>query len=519
VRAAISRLQRSFYQCLALLVLALVALPGLGHAGLAIDVTRITIDVIHQRTAGVTNDYAFEIVVEGSGLISAIASVQTPEAPDFPSGELLNIVPDEDNTGELIFEAAGFASLDALQRRFANGTYTVTINGSAVGLVYNQAFPDGTVTATLPANSAMIPNGQPTFTYTDTCTNCNAQEVRIEDDNDQIDLVLQSINPTPLRSSIEFSEFPANIGEGGAISELPQATALNFCVVTLVLTQTPLILGGVDAFDYRAVTGVDDLIQFTVVAPGPVVSDVIEVFIEYLGTQGGTFNFESGIEGGGLVSGTMVAPNQAPVALNAFDGELGFQMDGFADEAALGAAFPPTDGTSKYVFSIDGGQKFFSADFMPDSPDGAVHVTSPTDGETVSSTPTIVLSNDCMNCGFQFVEVEDQFNFGGTVGLNADSITRPFATMLQVPDDFNNDDGLGEITELPNGGYFLFAGTGVGGGSPASTTPTDVFELFAAFSVEEVLTFTVPEPSSAVLGLAACAALAVLARRRQATAR
>lgn len=504
---------RQFLQHLVLFVVAFALYPGLAQAGETVNVSRIIIDVIHQRTAGATNDFAFEVVVEGSGLTSG--SVQTPAAPGFPSGESLLLVDDD---GDLIFEAFGFANLSALQQRFANGTYMVTVNGNTVALVYNQAFPNGTITATLPANNAMIPNGQPTFTYTDTCTNCNAQEARIEDDNDQIDLVLQSISPDPLRSSIQFADFPANLGDAGAISALPQGTGLAFCVVTLVLIQTPSVLAG-DDFDYWAVTGVDDLINFTVVAPGPITSDVIEIFLEYFGELGGSFSFEGGVEGDGLVSGTFVPPNQAPVTLSVFDGELDFGMDGFADEAAVRAAFPPTDGTSKYVFSIDGGQKFYSADFALGSPNGDVQVTSPSNGETVSSTPTIVLSNDCTNCDFQFVEVEDEATFGGDVGLNADS-TGPFPTVLQLPADFDNDDGgKGEITELPNGDYFLFAGTGVGGVTMASTTPMDDFELFVGSSLEDTLSFTVPEPSGTLLGLAALAALAVVARGRPAGAR
>jgi hypothetical protein len=150
---------------------------------------------------------------------------------------------------------------------------------------------------------------------------------------------------------------------------------------------------------------------------------------------------------------------------------------------------------------------------MPGSPDGDVQIVSPTEGEQVSSTPTVVLSNDCMNCGFQFVEIEDEISFGGNVGLNADSAP-PFPSVLQVPADLDNEGDLGEITELPDGDYFMFAGTGVGGVTMATTTPTDDFGLFLGNTVEESLSFTVPEPSSSLLALAAGAALAAVARRR-----
>ena len=76
-----------------------------------------------------------------------------------------------------------------------------------------------------------------------------------------------------------------------------------------------------------------------------------------------------------------------------------------------------------------------------------------------------------------------------------------------------NENGKFDI-ELPDGDYFMFAGTGVGGVTMATTTPTDDFGLFAGNTVEESLSFTVPEPSSSLLALAACAALAVVVRRR-----
>ena len=492
---------------LALLLLFGLPLPS-AHAGI-LDVREILINVIDQRTAGVTDEWSFGIEID-AGDVSSI-SVLTPPSVLFPGGETLDETDFEQDGDYWCLEAA-FVSLAALQARFTTGDYAFTINGSQVSLGFNPPVPDGLISVSFPANGAMLPNGQPTFTSTSTCTNCNLVEALVEDGFGQIEIETNAISPMPLPSSFPFAGFGPNLGAGGPISSLPLATGLDFCVLESAIVISEETIGAGDSFDYVQERGADDRVSFTVTTPA-LGSDVDEVILEYAEFDDEWF-FGATVEGTGITTAMVIPPNQAPVALPLVDPEeFEFREGPFVDEAAVRAAFPPTSGAGRYVVVIDGGERFYSAQYALGSPNGGIVLQSPMDGATVSSMPSFTISNACTNCESQFLAVESFANTDVDIDVLSDLM--PFPTTIDFADFGPNQGDLGPISELPMGTYDVELDTAIEDFISATFVPADDFDYKPGVFREDNITITVPEPGASIAGLLACLTMAGLRRARR----
>jgi hypothetical protein len=273
------------------------------------------------------------------------------------------------------------------------------------------------------------------------------------------------------------------------------------------------MLGASDSFPYIQERGNDDLVNFTVTTP-QLASDVTEASVEYLEFNSEWF-FASFVEGSGITSGMLIPPNEAPIPLTMSpDDEFEFEDGPFISEAAVRAVHPPTSGAGKYVFVVDGGERFYSADFNPGSPDGNITLVSPMDSATVSSTPSFTISNLCTNCTSQFISVESLANDG--VDIRVLSLMSPFPPLINFGDFGPNSGSLGNpLTELPAGDYDVELDTTVETVIAASFTPADPFNYFAATFREDAATITVPEPGVLLAQLFAGLTLLGLRRARR----
>jgi hypothetical protein len=225
--------------------------------------------------------------------------------------------------------------------------------------------------------------------------------------------------------------------------------------------------------------------------------------------------YEIYVTGQDVLAGTLTPPGGAPIELVATSpGDLSYVSPPFASLALLQAAFPPST-TGGYLISLNGGVSTVALDFDPLLPDGAMTVTAPANGATLGSLPSFTLSNACSNCVGQFASIVDTTTDGQFVLVESDSAA-PFPTTLGLPDFGANQGSAGPVSGgLPDGPYFFFAAAYVDATSSESFTPPDVFDYSPGAYRSDGVDFTVPEPSLALLQVAALGVLAAFARRRE----
>jgi hypothetical protein len=183
----------------------------------------------------------------------------------------------------------------------------------------------------------------------------------------------------------------------------------------------------------------------------------------------------------------------------------------FGSLAALLQVYPAGD----YLVSINGGERTATLSFAATEPDGSVEILSPSDQATdVSSTPTVGYLNNCMNCSvlsFQldgfFDELDDPLEYQTSDLISIGSI------------DYSDWTSPTKPGQLPEGDYLLLALAGIVDSSTESfdqgTGPNFEFEYSTGAGRFTSSAFSVPEPSSASVALAAFGTVGVLAAIRR----
>jgi hypothetical protein len=183
----------------------------------------------------------------------------------------------------------------------------------------------------------------------------------------------------------------------------------------------------------------------------------------------------------------------------------------FASLAGLLQVYPVGD----YLVSINGGERTATLSFAATEPDGSVEIMSPSDGAIdVSPTPVVDYLNNCMNCsvlsflldGF-FDELDDPLEYEASGQVSIGFIEFSDWTSPTKPD------------RLPQGDYFLLAVAGIVVFSTESfdqgTGPAFEFEYSTGAGRFTSSVFSVPEPSSSSVALAAFGTVGLLAAIRR----
>lgn len=227
------------------------------------QVDEVELEIIERRIAGVSQGWFFVAFVIGQDLLNGTI---TP-----PGGAPLDL--SISFPGEIGFISGSFPSSAALQAAFppsdAVNKYDVSLNGgvATISLDFDPLIPDGGTTVTSPADMATV-GSQPSFTVANTCTNCTTQFAEIFDIGTNGDLVLLELEEglPPFSATIGLSDFGANEGSLGPITELPED---DYFFLTEVLNEDVTVesFAPTDDFDYFAGAFRDDRIEFTVPEP------------------------------------------------------------------------------------------------------------------------------------------------------------------------------------------------------------------------------------------------------------
>jgi len=226
------------------------------------------------------------------------------------------------------------------------------------------------------------------------------------------------------------------------------------------------------------------------------------------------FTFEVEVRGSDLVSVTATPPGGAPISVPAIGAdEFLFSSAQYATLEALAGDFPE----GAYAFTIAGNGASISGTlgYARSPTQGFVAIDAPENHAQVGAFPTFTVTNACTNCVLFVSEIEDV----ATQGVNVSRAT-PFGfplPPLSTPSVLTLSD-LSEGTALPQGlplGSYEFRATGVRGTllsdqSLAGDSSGVRFSYASGNEASNRIEFTVPEPASAGLGLAAALALITL---------
>lgn len=226
------------------------------------DVAEIELAIFEEFVNGGSNGWFFDVFVMGADVLQG-----TITAPGGGPQDLLPAGP-----SAIALEVGPFGSLGELQAAFppsSSGGYTIALNGgvSTVALDFDPLVPDGFPLITSPAPGAVV-GPQPSFAFTNSCTNCTEILAELEDQLTLGGLVaLEAAFGTPFPSTVDFADFGPNEGGLGDITELPEADyeivieAANETVTVETFTPT-------DDFDLLSGAFRGDAIAFEVPEPG-----------------------------------------------------------------------------------------------------------------------------------------------------------------------------------------------------------------------------------------------------------
>jgi MYXO-CTERM domain-containing protein len=148
----------------------------------------------------------------------------------------------------------------------ASQKYVITLNGvTTLTFDFAPVAPDGFGAFTSPTHESATADTTPTFTFTNACTNCNAQVVFVEDTGfSTIDIQNFVLGP-PFPSMLELSDFEND--DGPPVTELP-FDDYEACISTAVGTIDGLVSMGGQNFGLIRAGVAEDCIEFTVPEPG-----------------------------------------------------------------------------------------------------------------------------------------------------------------------------------------------------------------------------------------------------------
>jgi len=226
------------------------------------DVEEIELAIFEESVNGASVGWFFDVFVVGIDILNGTI---TP-----PGGGALDLL--FEGPDAIALEVGPFASLDALQASFPpsnSGGYLIALNGgvSTVALDFDPVVPNGFPLITSPAPDAIV-GPKPSFTFTNSCTNCEEIFAELEDELTFGGLVsLDAAFTTPFPSTVTFADFGPNQGGLGEITELPEADyktwieAANETVTVESFTPT-------DGFDLYSGAFRGDAVPFEVPEPG-----------------------------------------------------------------------------------------------------------------------------------------------------------------------------------------------------------------------------------------------------------
>ncbi|MBW1882547.1 MAG: hypothetical protein JRJ58_03385 [Deltaproteobacteria bacterium] len=463
----------------------------------------------------------FYIEVEGQSLPSS-GTVTPPTGPGIPltgGGEWLEFD-----------ESVGFASFALLQATYPAGDYDFDVDGETVTLNWNPTAPTGasgepSVTITGPADGSTKQSSMPDVSYVLDCTNCRAAvfelfDVPTDGGLAQFDLFLPDQTPGSFPNPALFS----SMSQEGLMTQLPdglnEAEAI-FGLVTFSEAGFDLPTSAPN-FDYVELASVIAISQFSVGAANSTftVDEILfEAAREDLGGGPGWHLFVE-IEGEGLPATATVDPPTGPQMMLTSTGggfELEFEDGPFTTFADLKSTY----NTGNYLFTV--GEETVTLGWDPDEPLGAsgqptLSITSPADGATISDTqPDTSFSFDCTNCKDLDLDLFDVPTDGmqASFGFGELGVSPPGSYTNPIP--FSSLSSENAATELPAGENEAELVIGLADFSTESfDPPTNVpsFDYTVAGTVIAINTFTVPEPTSALLQVVALAAVVSIARRR-----
>jgi hypothetical protein len=226
------------------------------------DVEEIELAIFEEFVNGGSVGWFFDVFVVGVDILNG-----TITPPGGGAQDLLFAGPDA-----IALEVGPFANLADLQASFPpsnSGGYSIALNGgvSTVALDFDPVVPNGLTLITSPAPDAIV-GPKPSFTFTNSCTNCEEIFAELEDELTFGGLVsLDAAFMMPFPSTVTFADFGPNQGGLGEITELPEAQyeiwieAANETVTVESFTPT-------DDFDLYSGAFRGDAVPFEVPEPG-----------------------------------------------------------------------------------------------------------------------------------------------------------------------------------------------------------------------------------------------------------
>jgi hypothetical protein len=226
------------------------------------DVEEIELAIFEEFVNGGSVGWFFDVFVVGIDILNG-----TITPPGGGAQDLLNEGPDA-----IALQVGPFASLAALQASFPpsnSGGYSIALNGgvSTVALDFDPVVPNGFPLITSPAPDAIV-GPKPSFSFTNSCTNCEEIFAELEDELMFGGLVsLEAAFITPFPSTVTFADFGPNQGGLGAITELPEAFYETW-IEAANETVTPESFTPTDDFDLLSGAFRGDAVPFEVPEPG-----------------------------------------------------------------------------------------------------------------------------------------------------------------------------------------------------------------------------------------------------------
>jgi hypothetical protein len=226
------------------------------------DVEEIELAIFEEFVNGGSVGWFFDVFVMGTDVLFG-----TITPPGGGPQQLLQAGP-----SAIALEVGPFGSLGELQGSFppsTSGGYTIALNGgvSTVALDFDPVIPDGFPLITSPAPDAVV-GPQPSFVFTNSCTNCNEILAELEDQITFGGLVsLEAVFMTPFPATVTFADFGPNEGSLGNITELPED---DYEIVIGAANETVTVESFTPTDDFDLLSGAfrGDAILFEVPEPG-----------------------------------------------------------------------------------------------------------------------------------------------------------------------------------------------------------------------------------------------------------